>query len=80
MDPTLTPGLNPVFSITFLIGLVVLVVVEIIGVRRKGKGDTLTEHWRWIESWLPDGWAWVFRIFTGGLLVWTLLHFLVGAD
>lgn len=80
MDPTLTPELNPIFSVIYLIGFVVLVVVEIIGIRLKGKGDTITEHWRWIEAWLSDRWAWIFRVFTGGLLIWTLLHFLVGTE
>lgn len=78
-DPTLTPQLNPVFSIVFLFFVGGAFVVEMIGVARKPKGDTLTENWRWIEEWLPNWAAWVFRVFTGGILVWAILHFLVGA-
>lgn len=78
---TSTPELNVWFSAAFALFLGALLVVEIIGIRRRSKGgDTLTENWRWIEAWLPDSAAWVFRVFTGGLLIWAVLHFLVGAD
>lgn len=80
MDPTLTPSLNPWFSIIFLFFIGGAFIVEIIGIRRRGKdGDTITENWRWIEAWLPDNVAWLFRIITGGILVWAILHFLAGA-
>jgi hypothetical protein len=75
--------LNPVFTVAFVVLLVALVVVELIGVKRPGHGDTLTEHWRWFNAVLNERhpWAaWLFRIATAGLLVWVLLHFLVGAS
>lgn len=79
----LDPQLNPAFSITFLAGTAILLTAEIIGVYRRGKGDTITEHWRWVNLTLNKrapilGWAW--RIFTGGMLTWTALHFLVGTS
>jgi len=79
MDPTLTPQLNPWFSLTFLALVVVFLVVEVIGITRKQPGDTFTEAWRWVEFQLPAWTAWLFRILTGGVLVWAILHFLAGA-
>jgi len=83
VDPTLTPELNPVFGIVFLVGAAILLVAEIIGVQRRGKGDTITEHWRAGDQWLRRhaSWGrWAFRIATAGILVWALLHFLAGSD
>lgn len=83
---TITPELNPIFSILFLLALLIFVVAEIVGIVRPEAGDTFTEHWRWLNQALKDKgmagqWlAWGFRIFTGGLLVWTLLHFLAGSE
>jgi hypothetical protein len=85
IDPTVTlsPQLNPVFSIVFLTGAALLTGFEVWGVTRKAKGDTITEHWRWAHRWLTERFSWFgwgFRIWTGGLLVWTLLHLLAGAN
>ena len=83
VDPTLTPELNPFFSVAFLVGFVFLLVLEVWGIRRRGTGDTISEHWRAADAWLKARTLvgrWAFRVGTAGLLVWTLLHFLLGAD
>lgn len=83
-SPTITPELNPVFSILFLIGIVILVVVEVIGIKSPKAGDTLTEHWRFADRWLKNhkfGWLrWAFRVWTAGMLLWACLHFLAGTS
>jgi hypothetical protein len=70
--------MNPIFAIAFLVLIGAVVVVEVIGVQRKAKGDTLTEGWRAVDRWLarvfPWG-QWFLRVFTAGLLLWAALHF-----
>lgn len=83
MDPTLSPELHPAFTLVFLGGGLLLLAFEIWGVSRTAKGDTITEHWRWAHAWLNarfPWFGWMFRVWTGGILVWALLHFLAGAD
>lgn len=73
--------LEPLFTVLILVPLVFLFIVEMIGIARKKKGDTITEHWEWFDRYLEKTapWArWIFRVFTAGLLTWTILHFLVG--
>jgi hypothetical protein len=47
-------------------------------VQRKKRGDTITENWRMVDGWLgkrfPWG-QWLLRVFTAGMLTWTLMHF-----
>jgi hypothetical protein len=71
---------NPVFAAAFVLLLAALLVVELIGIKRPQSGDTLTELWRHVNRRLPPWFAWGFRIFTIGLLVWAVLHFIVGAS
>ena len=71
--------MNPWFLTAYLILGAALVTVELIGVHRKREdGDTITETWHSAESWLgkhfPWG-QWLLRVFTVGLLLWTVLHF-----
>ena len=83
VDPTLTPELNPFFSIAFLVGFAFLLVLEVWGIRRRGKGDTITELWRAADAWLKArtvAGRFAFSVATAGLPVWALLHFLLGAD
>lgn len=79
-NPTLAPQLNPWFGLAFLAILLLFLAVELWGVYRKGKGDTFTEGWRWTQGKLNGLPRWLFRILTAGILIWALLHFLVGAD
>lgn len=67
--------MDPWFAGTFVVLLLALLGVELVGVASKRKGDTLTEGWRWIRDHLPGPAAWFFRIFTAGVLIWALLHF-----
>lgn len=63
------------FSLGYLLLAAGLVALEVFGVRRRGPGDTITEHWRWLDAkaWPPAKWA--LRVFTVGMLAWTALHF-----
>lgn len=56
--------------------LVVLLVLELVGVARKDKGDTITEVYRTIRAKLPRPLALVWVWLVAGLLAWTLVHFL----
>lgn len=66
--------MNPLFTAIYVIGFGGLLAAEIIGIRRKASGDTITEHWRWIDRHAHGPAQWFFRAFTAGLLVWTLFH------
>jgi hypothetical protein len=66
--------LNRKFSIVYLVLTVAIVVTEVIGVQRKGGGDTITEHWRWLDGHLWPWAKWALRVGTVGLLGWTALH------
>jgi hypothetical protein len=71
------------FTVAFLAGGLFLLGMELWGVSRSERGDTITENWRAANKYLAKRFPWLgwfFRIFTGGLLVWTLLHFLAGVD
>ena len=75
-------GLNIGFSIVFGVCFVIAVTFELIGVKSKRKGDTITENWRFMNAWLSKrvpmaGWVW--RVVTLGFLTWCILHFGVGA-
>lgn len=72
-------SLNLWFSATYAVIFLAGITVELIGVFRRGKGDTITENWRWIDKWLAYhspiiDWFW--RVFSAGALVWILLHLL----
>lgn len=80
---TLTPDLNPIFSVIFLIGFLLLVVTEIVGVIRKQRGDTITEHWNFVDRVFKQkapAVRWIWRVFTAGFFIWLVLHFLVGTS
>jgi hypothetical protein len=70
--------MNVWFSLAFGVLVGALVVVEVVGVQRKKRGDTITENWRMVDGWLgkrfPWG-QWLLRVFTAGMLTWTLMHF-----
>jgi hypothetical protein len=68
-------ALNLIFSALYAIGFLFLLVLEIIGVRSKSKGDTITENWRYLDTKLHGPLQWGWRVMTSGILVWILFHF-----
>lgn len=65
----LATGWAAFYGVTF----VVLLVVELIGVKRVGGGDTITESWRAVR----DHWPWAKPVLTigmAGFMAWALLH------
>jgi len=64
-----------VWWIAYLVLIVALVGVEIAGVVRKGKRDTITEGWRAIDK-RGGAVRWALRFVTAGLLLWAAFHFL----
>lgn len=66
--------MNPVFVGIYLTCAVILLVTEIIGIRRKRSGDTITETWRWGDHHLSGYTQWGYRVVTAGTLAWLLLH------
>lgn len=69
--------LDPAFTAGYLLLGTALVALELVGVHRKGKGDTITEHWRWVDTALSTHGLlrWLWRVLTVGLLGWIALHF-----
>jgi hypothetical protein len=61
-------------SIIYGILTLLLVIVEIHGIRTERSGDTITENWVWIDKHLGNL-QWIWRVLTAGFLVWVLLHF-----
>jgi len=68
--------MNIWFTLIFAVLIIAVVVVEVIGVQRKGDGDTITENWRWVRDHSPPWGRWVLEVFTAGLLMWAIIHFL----
>lgn len=66
--------LNWTFTVIFVLGFLILIVAEVVGIIRKQPGDTITEHWRWVDKKLHGFLQWGWRILTAGLLIWILLH------
>lgn len=67
-----TANLNPWFTAAYLLFAVPLVAVELYGVWRTDKGDTISEHiWT-----IRNRWPWLV-VPIGGFLVWLLLHFTI---
>jgi hypothetical protein len=79
--------LNPTYSALYLSSATVMVVTEILALRRRateqrpdGKhGETVTQHWIWIDTtlaqrsrFLSGGW----RLATAGACLWMVPHFL----
>ena len=68
---------------TGLLGsLVTLIGFELRGVLSGRKNaTTATGEWRFADAWLKAHSPvadWVYRVFTIGFLVWTMLHFVAG--
>jgi hypothetical protein len=67
-------GLDPVFTVIYGVGFLVLLAAELVGLARKAPGDTITEHWRYIDGHLHGVLQWGWRVLTAGLLGWAALH------
>lgn len=77
--------MNQTFAILYVVEILALLLTEIAGVIRRNKhaedGDTITEGWHWIDRWLGRGVSvaqWFWRVFTVGMLGWTILHWKTG--
>lgn len=76
-------GKSEGFSIFWLVWVVAAVVVELVAVRRKQSGDTLSEN-EWAvtgvkgDRLLPAWLAWPLRVIVAGFLVWLIPHFTLG--
>lgn len=70
-------GLDLWFSFGYALLGAALVALELVGVRRERKGDTITENWRWVDAALRRHGMlrWFWRVFTVGFLGWIALHF-----
>lgn len=62
-------------TIFYGLATALIVGVEVYGVTTKRKGDTITENWKHIDTHSPPWLKFIWRVFTAGLLMWTLLHF-----
>ena len=80
--------MRPLINLSLLVGAVLLLAGEVVGILRKSKGvgdeDTITEWWRKADFRLGQSRQpfirWAYRVFTAGILIWTLLHFLAGVS
>ena len=66
------------FLVVWLVIFVLVFALEIYGVKRKQKNDTITETYRWIRDNLTrksKALGFIFSLLISGLLMWTLLHF-----
>ena len=62
--------LEPAFTAAYLALGLALVAVEVVGIRRKGKGDTISDHVWWLRRrFAPTAYI------IGGFLVWAIVHF-----
>ena len=74
------PGpLNIVFTVIYAFGFLLLLVTELLGVKRKQKDDTITETWRYVDKMLHGPFRWGWRVLTAGMLGWIFIH-LPGKD
>ena len=66
------------YLILWLIIFVAVLALELWGVHRKEKNDTITETYRWIRDNLTKthkALGFIFSLLISGLLMWTILHF-----
>lgn len=66
--------LDLTFSFLYLAGFLFLFILEMIGVKSKRPGDTITENWRYLDSHLHGPLQWGLRVLTSGVTVWLLFH------
>jgi hypothetical protein len=70
--------LDYTFTAIYVLLFGALVATEIVGIRRKRKGDTITENWRYLDKHLHGFLQWGWRILTIGLLGWIMFHLVGG--
>lgn len=64
---------NIVWTVIYLVLAVPLIIIELIGVYRRQKGDTISENVWWIQKKF-----WPIKIVISGFLIWLLVHFWSG--
>jgi|GEM_PF-4223725 len=64
-----------VFIIAWTVILLAVLALELYGVFRPGKNDTITETFRYWRDRMPTPVRYVFMFLVTGLLMWTILHF-----
>jgi hypothetical protein len=64
----------PVLFWVFTIVIPLVVVLELVGVFRKGKQDTITETWRHWRDLLPKPVRVLVVWLLAGFLLWAVLH------
>jgi hypothetical protein len=62
------------FALIFTALFGALIAVELIAVKSKRSGDTITEMWEWIHAKLPQPWRFMLEVLTGGFAIWFLFH------
>ena len=66
------------FLVVWLIIFAGVLALELYGIKRKEKMDTITETYRWIRDTLSTkhkALGFIFSLLISGLLMWTILHF-----
>ena len=63
------------FTIIFAALAIPLTVVELYGVARRQRGDTISENVWWVQR----RWPWA-RYVIGGFLIWLFAHFMWGGS
>lgn len=66
------------FIVIWLIIFALVLGLELYGIHRKEKNDTITETYRWLRDNLSaksKALGFIFQLLITGLLVWAVLHF-----
>lgn len=66
--------LNVVFTVIYVLAGGTLLVTELVALKRKEPGDTITEHLRWLDAHLHGVPQWVYRVLVIGACAWLPLH------
>ena len=71
MTVTFAVEVTPIITVAFLVFIIPAVILELWGVRRKKKGDTISENVWWAQQRVPG-----LRFVVAAFLVWLFIHFL----
>ena len=64
------------FIVIWTVIILGVLALELYGVYRPGKNDTITETFRWWRDKLPLPLRYILTFLILGLLLWTAIHFL----
>ena len=62
---------TPLITVAFLVFIIPAVALELWGVRRKAKGDTISENVWWLQKRIPG-----LRFVVAAFVAWLFVHFL----